>query len=254
MFFFIFFCFFYGGVFFFSDSVFFFFDWFYWGFLQSFFKIIVIFLSIVIIYSFENFYKIFYYFPYNVLQVHKADNKAFMYSLFGFNFRFPIIFCGIFSLFSVFFLHDFLYLYIMFEIFLACFYFFFFSTTLRSNEFVLKYFVYSSLIESLFLFGISLIYVSLGTLEFMEILQFLYFSFNFNFLLIFSLFFVLFSFFFKIGLVPFHFYVIDIIILLLFIQLFFLVLFQSLFIFIYFLYYWMIFGFTILFWFIFVFF
>lgn len=226
---------------------------FYWGFLQSIFKLVIIFFSILVIYSFESFYKIFHYFPYNILQIQKYDKDVFIYNSFGFNFRFPIIFCCVFSMFFVFFLHNFLYIYIMFEIFLACFYFFFFSTTLRSNEFVLKYFVYSSLIESLFLFGVSLIYVALGTLEFIEILQFLYFSFNFNFLLVFSLFFVFFSFFFKIGLVPFHFYIIDIIIQLLFIQLFFLVLFLSLFIFIFIFFYWMVFGSTVLFWFRFVF-
>lgn len=90
------------------------------------------------------------------------------------------------------------------------FFFFFFNTTQKATEFVLKYFIYIVFMEILLLVGLSLLYVSLGTLDMLVIL----FETNspsteFNFLLLFSIFLIILSFFFKIGVFPFHFYILD---------------------------------------------
>jgi NADH:ubiquinone oxidoreductase subunit 2 (subunit N) len=63
--------------------------------------------------------------------------------------------------------------------------------------------------ELVFLFGIALMYVAVGTLDIYEIAKFLFFSYQLNYLFFISLFFILISFFFKIGLFPFHFYIVD---------------------------------------------
>lgn len=63
--------------------------------------------------------------------------------------------------------------------------------------------------ELVFLFGIVLLYIAVGTLDIFEILKLLMLSYNVNHLILFSLFFILISFFFKIGLFPFHFYILD---------------------------------------------
>lgn len=66
-----------------------------------------------------------------------------------------------------------------------------------------------ALMEIVFLFALSLMYVALGTLDIFLIVKFLYFSYNLDLFFFFSLFFILLSFFFKIGIFPFHYYVID---------------------------------------------
>jgi NADH:ubiquinone oxidoreductase subunit 2 (subunit N) len=65
------------------------------------------------------------------------------------------------------------------------------------------------LMELVFLFGISLIYITMGSLDLFEISRLLFVSYQMSYLFFFSLFFILISFFFKIGIFPFHFYVID---------------------------------------------
>lgn len=66
-----------------------------------------------------------------------------------------------------------------------------------------------ALMELVFLFGISLLYVSVGTLDIFDIIKFLFFSYDLDLFFFFSLFFILLSFFFKVGIFPFHYYVID---------------------------------------------
>jgi len=77
-----------------------------------------------------------------------------------------------------------------------------------SIEASLKYFILGSFASSLFLFGISLIYGFFGTLTFTNI-EFLLFSIDifiqYNKFVIFGMIFILAGFFFKLGVVPFHF-------------------------------------------------
>jgi NADH:ubiquinone oxidoreductase subunit 2 (subunit N) len=77
-----------------------------------------------------------------------------------------------------------------------------------SVEAALKYFILGAFSSSVFLFGSSLLYGSLGTLNFGDI-ELLISSFNpflnFNKLVFLGALFILVGFFFKLGIVPFHF-------------------------------------------------
>jgi len=80
-----------------------------------------------------------------------------------------------------------------------------------SVEAGLKYFIYACFCSSISFFGISLIYGALGTTNFLEIKIILntYKIMNFNIIYI-SLLLILFGLLFKLGLVPFHFWIADI--------------------------------------------
>jgi NADH-quinone oxidoreductase subunit N len=77
----------------------------------------------------------------------------------------------------------------------------------RSNlsvEAGLKYFLYGSFASGFLVYGISLIYGSMGTVNFSEINLLLLYSVDIPFTFILGLFFVLGGVFFKLGIAPFH--------------------------------------------------
>lgn len=70
----------------------------------------------------------------------------------------------------------------------------------------LKYFLFGSIASALYLFGTSLIYVGLGTLNFSSVAALVSFPLENIFLYEFSLFIIFISIFFKLGVAPFHFW------------------------------------------------
>ena len=84
-----------------------------------------------------------------------------------------------------------------------------------SNEAALKYFITGSFFSCIFLFGIALIYAGFGTTNFffINLLSILYLNNSFfylNLLSILGCFFILITIFFKLAIVPFHFWVPDV--------------------------------------------
>jgi proton-translocating NADH-quinone oxidoreductase chain N len=70
----------------------------------------------------------------------------------------------------------------------------------------LKYFLFGSIASSLYLFGTSIIYLYLGTLNFDSLSALSYFPFDNQFIFDISLGLILISLFFKLGIAPFHFW------------------------------------------------
>jgi len=99
--------------------------------------------------------------------------------------------------------------YILFELVTICFFYMFFCSHFKANEFVLKYYVYAVFMEILLLFGFCYMYLAFGSLDILDILQLVSGITEINNFLLISLFLILLSFFFKIGVFPFHFYIID---------------------------------------------
>ena len=131
-----------------------------------------------------------------------------------FEFIFLILF-SILGMFLVIMANNFFVFYMSLELQSFCFYI---LAAMRrysnlSVEAALKYFILWAFSSSVFLFGSSLIYGSLGTLNFMDI-ELVLSSFNsflnFNKLVFFGAFFILVGFFFKLGIVPFHFWIADV--------------------------------------------
>jgi NADH:ubiquinone oxidoreductase subunit 2 (subunit N) len=73
-----------------------------------------------------------------------------------------------------------------------------------STEAGIKYFLFGAFSSSLLLFGVSLLYGLYGTLDIINIYFIISNYFNYNYLLLFSLFFIFIGLFFKLGAVPFH--------------------------------------------------
>jgi NADH-quinone oxidoreductase subunit N len=113
---------------------------------------------------------------------------------------------------------DFLSVYLLVEMQSLCFYI---LATFRKNsvfsvEAGVKYFIFGSIISCILLFALSLLYGSVGTLNFHD-LNLLFFSFPFsneyfgvNVSVVFSLILISIVFLFKLGVVPFHFWVPDV--------------------------------------------
>ena len=113
---------------------------------------------------------------------------------------------------------DFLSVYLLLEMQSLCFYILaiFRKNSIFSVEAGLKYFIFGSLISCVFLYALSLLYGCLGTLNFHDI-NLLLFSFPFpeefagiNNMVVFSLALISIVLLFKIGVVPFHFWVADV--------------------------------------------
>src|SRR5436305_1476370 len=73
-----------------------------------------------------------------------------------------------------------------------------------STEAGIKYFLFGAFSSSLLLFGISILYGLYGTLDIVNIYFIISNYFNYNNLLLFSLFFIFTGLLFKLGAVPFH--------------------------------------------------
>ena len=73
-----------------------------------------------------------------------------------------------------------------------------------STEAGIKYFLFGAFSSSLLLFGISILYGLYGTLDIINIYFIISNYFNYNYLLLFSLFFIFTGLLFKLGAVPFH--------------------------------------------------
>jgi len=105
--------------------------------------------------------------------------------------------------------NDFIIFYLCLELQSLCFYVLagFKRDSVFSSESGLKYFVSGSFISSIFLFGCSLIYYVLGTLSLENISLLLSYSLthDLNIILYIGAIFILVTFFFKLGAVPFHF-------------------------------------------------
>lgn len=93
----------------------------------------------------------------------------------------------------------------------VCLIFMVLTKGLRTTEFILKYFNYLIFVEILLLFGFCLFYIVFGTLDIIDILIInIVCTGAFDFFIYYiSLFLIVFSFLFKIGVFPFHFYIID---------------------------------------------
>ena len=94
-----------------------------------------------------------------------------------------------------------------FEISTVCFVFLLFHHGYKSKEALVKFFLYSALNEFLFFFGIGIVYLAYGTFN-TELLMINSMDFE-NYIFLLGLFFIIFSFLFKIGIFPFHFWVVD---------------------------------------------
>jgi len=79
-----------------------------------------------------------------------------------------------------------------------------------STEAGIKYFLFGAFSSSLLLFGVSFLYGLYGTLDIISIYFIINNYFNYNYLLLFSLFFIFIGLFFKLGAVPFHWWLPDV--------------------------------------------
>lgn len=108
---------------------------------------------------------------------------------------------------------DFLIVYILIEMQSLCFYILagFKRNSGYSIESGLKYFIFGSIISCFFLLGLSFLYAILGTLNLydLSILCLYSFSTNLNKILFFCIYFLSILFFFKLAVVPFHFWALD---------------------------------------------
>jgi NADH-quinone oxidoreductase subunit N len=113
---------------------------------------------------------------------------------------------------------DFLSLYLLIEMQSLCFYVLatFRKQSIYSAEAGLKYFIFGSVISCIFLFALSLLYFCVGTLNFHDLsLSFISFPFpdyfsEINIITLFSVLLITITLLFKIGVVPFHFWVPDV--------------------------------------------
>jgi len=109
---------------------------------------------------------------------------------------------------------DFLLVYILIEMQSLCFYILagFKRNSAYSVEAALKYFIFGSLVSCFFLLGLGFLYGITGTLNFYELsLLCIYnYSYQFDNTLFFSLFLISILFFFKLALIPFHFWALDV--------------------------------------------
>lgn len=77
------------------------------------------------------------------------------------------------------------------------------SKSFIHSEGALKYFIFGSLASSFFIFGLSILYLNTGTVNYEELLALSYFAdFDFSFFL--GILFIIISLFFKLGVAPFH--------------------------------------------------
>jgi proton-translocating NADH-quinone oxidoreductase chain N len=109
---------------------------------------------------------------------------------------------------------DFLLIYVLVEMQSLCFYT---LSSLRRNssysiEAGIKYFVFGSVVSCLFLLGLGILYLIVGTLNFydLSILCFYNYSSDLSQLLFLSTYFLSVLFFFKLAIVPFHFWALDV--------------------------------------------
>jgi NADH-quinone oxidoreductase subunit N len=110
---------------------------------------------------------------------------------------------------------DMISVYMVLEMQALCFYVFSGSDkrATYSTEISIKYFILSSLASIIFLFGSAMIYLSIGSLNFLTIKALLYedtFFLDQNFYLIIGVLFIGLAFIFKLGVAPFHFWIIDV--------------------------------------------
>jgi len=128
------------------------------------------------------------------------------------SFEYPIIVLfSVFGMILILFTHDLFIWFLAIELQSFCFYALSAYRTNRSylqTEAGLKYFLFGSLASSLYLFGISLIYVLYGTLNLDSISALAYFPMHDNlYTLYIALLLIFISFSFKLGIAPFHFWV-----------------------------------------------
>jgi len=120
------------------------------------------------------------------------------------------MFISLFALFNCLLVTNLFVVYMLLEIVTICFFSLFFSGNFKANEFALKFFIYAFFTEGLFLFAISLLYISLGTADITAINALVRSSsMHFDFLLLLAFFLLVLSLLFKIGIFPFHFYILD---------------------------------------------
>jgi NADH:ubiquinone oxidoreductase subunit 2 (subunit N) len=118
-------------------------------------------------------------------------------------FKFIFFFIAMFVLILTLFSKDLFFICFLFEIVTVCFVFLFFHNGFKSKEAIVKFYIYSALNEFLFFFGVAFVYLAYGTFN-IELL-FVHSGIMYNHLFLIGLFFIIFSFIFKIGIFPFHF-------------------------------------------------
>ncbi len=142
--------------------------------------------------------------------------KRYKYEYVNIDYFFILMF-SIFAGIIVFSINDFLLLYLDLELFAFCLYLLatFNVESVYSTEAGLKYFIFGSIASAFFLFGISLLYFLSGSFNFSSLLilffllkgnSFLFFQMKFLFPIIL----IFLSFVYKIGLAPFHLWLIDV--------------------------------------------
>lgn len=152
----------------------------------------------------------FIFFSFFLLILIKLNIDYFYY----YEYFFILVIINFFVLF-VFKINDFLFLYILIEGISLCLYILAASnySSIKVSEAGLKYFILAVLSSLFFLFGISLIYSCFGTVNFFKIKLLLYVI-DYDLLNLYKLslgfFLIIGSFLFKIGAVPFHFWVVEV--------------------------------------------
>lgn len=126
-------------------------------------------------------------------------------------FKYGVVYFFVYCATVILFVSNLFLIYILFEMMTVCLIFMTLMKGLVSNEFVLKYFNFLIFIEILLLFGFCLIYIVFGTLDIIDIYMInIVFNNNYYYFIYYlAFFFIIFSFLFKIGVFPFHFYIAD---------------------------------------------
>lgn len=157
--------------------------------------------------NFFYFFFLFFFFFYLFILI-KINVDYFYYYEYIFILMLIVFFTSF--LFKV---NDFILLFILLEGFSLCIYILVASnySSIKISEASIKYFILSIISSLFFLLSISIIYSIFGTLNFMKLKIFFLLNFSdVNMYIIFSILLILSSFFFKLGVVPFHIWVVEI--------------------------------------------
>jgi NADH-quinone oxidoreductase subunit N len=179
-----------------------------------------IYINPIICWSFFDFLIFYDYFSYLSLLIYLIFFFFFLFILikiqidyFYYFETFFILNCTFFCITILFKVYDLLLLFIVFETFSLCLYILasLNYTSIKIAEAGVKYYILAVVSSLFLLYGISLLYLIFGSFNILKIKIFIFFnSENLNFIILFSLSLILCAFFFKIGLAPFHIWVVEI--------------------------------------------